>query len=100
MTSLRNRKTAITRQLLGRRMHAALEDRHWDGVPPIGREFGAPISNAGWTKIAATVPATSIPHLAADSSKKFRSPTMRLCNVSLPRVEPDDYNKALVSVGG
>ncbi|MBV8503834.1 MAG: hypothetical protein JO006_19210 [Paucibacter sp.] len=42
MTSLRKRKAAISRQLLGRRMSWAEEDRIWDSFPPVGREFGSP----------------------------------------------------------
>lgn len=39
MTSLRKRKAAISRTPLGRR---TLEDRLWDQMPPVGREFGSP----------------------------------------------------------
>ena len=39
MTSLRKRKAAISRALLGR---SILEDRLWDQMAPVGREFGSP----------------------------------------------------------
>lgn len=42
MTSLRKRKSAAKRALLGRRMHSRIEDVPWDRMQPVGREFGSP----------------------------------------------------------
>jgi len=42
MTSLRKRKAAISRLLLGRRLRSALEDRWWDNLRPVGRELSSP----------------------------------------------------------
>ena len=45
MTSLRKQKAAISQLLLGRRMYRTPEDRLWDNVRPVGREFGGPDSD-------------------------------------------------------
>jgi len=42
MTSLRKRKAAICRALLRREARCSLEDRLWDQMPAVGREFGSP----------------------------------------------------------
>lgn len=42
MTSLRKRKLAVSRALLRRNWLNPLEDRLWDRMPAVGREFGSP----------------------------------------------------------
>lgn len=42
MTSVRKRKATISRALRARRRLSTLEDRLWDQMPPVGREFGSP----------------------------------------------------------
>lgn len=42
MTSLRKRKATISRAYIRRRRLSALEDRLWDQMRPVGREFGSP----------------------------------------------------------
>jgi hypothetical protein len=42
MTSLRKRKATISRALLGQNRRSTLEDRLWDQMRPVGREFGSP----------------------------------------------------------
>jgi len=42
MTSLRKRKAAISRLSLRRCMDSIQEDRPWDNLQPVGREFGSP----------------------------------------------------------
>lgn len=42
MISLRKRKTAISHALMRREARSSLEDRLWDRMPPVGREFGSP----------------------------------------------------------
>ena len=42
MTSLRKRKTAVSRTLLERGTLSALEDHLWGQMRPIGAEFGSP----------------------------------------------------------
>lgn len=42
MTSMRKRKSAVNRALLGRNWLSPLEDRPWDRTPAVGREFGSP----------------------------------------------------------
>lgn len=43
MTSMRKRKSHVMRLVLNRhRIAAAWEDRLWDRMPAIGREFGSP----------------------------------------------------------
>lgn len=42
MTSVRKRKSAISRAFLRRRRLSTLEDLIWDRMPPIGAEFGSP----------------------------------------------------------
>ena len=42
MTSLRKRKAAVGRAILRREARCSLEDRLWDRMPAVGREFGSP----------------------------------------------------------
>lgn len=43
MTTLRKRKAAADHRTLARcREQRSLEDRLWDQMPPVGREFGSP----------------------------------------------------------
>jgi len=42
MTSLRKRKAAISWALVAQHMRSTLEDRLWDQMRPVGREFGSP----------------------------------------------------------
>ncbi|HEY4084136.1 MAG TPA: hypothetical protein VGM81_25900 [Burkholderiaceae bacterium] len=42
MTTLRKRKEAIIQALLHRNRYSSLEDRQWDQMRPVGREFGSP----------------------------------------------------------
>ena len=42
MTSLRKRKAAISRALIGRSMHSRFQDRVWNQMRSVGREFGSP----------------------------------------------------------
>lgn len=42
MTSMRKRKSAVSRALLMRNWLSPFEDRLWDRMPAVGREFGSP----------------------------------------------------------
>lgn len=42
MISTRRRKTVICRQLRNRLRRSSIEDRLWDSMRPVGREFGSP----------------------------------------------------------
>ncbi len=42
MKSMRRRKSYLMRYVLKRHLLAAWEDRLWDRMPAVGREFGSP----------------------------------------------------------
>jgi len=42
MASLRKNRLKINRLMRDRRFDADLEDRQWDRMPAVGREFGSP----------------------------------------------------------
>lgn len=42
MTSMRKRKAIVCRALRGQSICSEVEDRLWDRMQPVGREFGSP----------------------------------------------------------